>query len=173
MTVYFTTQIEDRYVEPMPIKIGRSSGFKRRKVELRTGNPLTLVLMGGIRTQDVSEDRQIESALHKQFQRSRIRGEWFAINPADAIDRMKTHSMSAFIAVGSDPFEIISYDSDAIPEYACLWEWGDVTVNEFCPVCGWAGGWSYNENYGGECCMKCGAAEHDYEAHSGRDRGGL
>lgn len=163
MTVYFITQLEDRYVEPILIKIGRSGGFKRRKSDLQTGNPFELVLMGEIRTSSETEDRVIESALQKRFQGSHKRGEWFAMYPGDVIDGLKAYSSSAFIVVGNDPFEIISYDRDAIPEYASPWEWGDVTIHEFCPACGWAGGWSYNENYGGERCLSCGASEHHNE----------
>ena len=42
-----------------------------------------------------------------------------------------------FIVVGSVPFEMIYYDSDAVAEYASPWEWGEVVACEFCLVFGW------------------------------------
>lgn len=168
MTVYFVAELLDIYVEPMSIKIGYSCDVARRIGQLQTGNPIELTLMGEIRTSGESEDRRIESVLQKRFLSSQIRNEWFAIYPGDVIDGLKAYSSTAFITVGSDPFEIISYDRDAIPEYASPWEWGDVTAYEFCPVCGWAGGWSYNENYGGDRCLKCGASEHHFETSEER-----
>ena len=163
MTVYFVVEHARHYVEPLSVKIGYSRDLTRRIGELQIGNPIELTLMGEINTRDKAEDLEIEAALHREFRSSWIRGEWFTMFPQDVIDGLKAHSTSAFITVGSDPFEIISYDRDAIPEYASPWEWGDVTAYEFCPVCGWAGGWTYNENFGGERCLKCGASEHHYE----------
>lgn len=163
MAVYFITELEGSECEPLRIKIGRSANIRRRMSDLQTGNPDELALMGEIRTQGISEDKKIEHALHKIFSDQRIRLEWFGLSANDVIDALKSYSSMAFITVGSEPFEIISYDRDAIPEYASPWAWGDVEAYEFCPCCGWAGGWSYNENYGGERCLKCGEAESHFE----------
>lgn len=163
MTVYFLTHEDERDLDAMRVKIGYSKNVKRRISQLQTGNPDRLALMGEIRTADKAEDRKIEGALHALNARHRLEtGEWFHLAPQDIIDALKAYSANAFITVGDDPFEIISYDRDAVPEYASPWNWGDVQVYEFCPRCGWAGGWSFNENYGGERCLKCGASEHDY-----------
>ena len=69
----------------------------------------------------------------------------------------------AYASVGSEPFEIVSYDNDAVPEYASPWLWGDVYQYDFCPSCGWACGWTYSENHGGDVCLECGASERDYD----------
>lgn len=54
-------------------------------------------------------------------------------------------------------------DRDAVPEFVSPWNWGDVEAYEFCRTCGWAGWWTYNENWGGEFCLECGASEHDFD----------
>lgn len=135
--------------------------------QLQTGNPDQLSLMGVIRTNGEEADRSLEKALHARCAERRLeQSEWFQLGSQDVIEMLKLHSMDGFITVGNDAFEIISYDRDAVPEYASPWEWGDVEVYEFCPVCGWAGGWSYNENFGGERCLKCGASQHDYDHYN-------
>ncbi len=159
MTIYFITELLDDTLEPIRVKIGRSVNISRRISNLQTGNPNKLALMGEIRTQGIPEDKIVERALHERYVRKRLLREWFSLDVNDVIDALKSYSSIAFIAVGSEPFEIVSYDSDAIPEVASPWPWGDVEVNEFCPCCGWAGGWSYNENYSGERCLECGQSE--------------
>jgi len=163
VTVYFLTDEVSQCLDPMRIKIGRSKDLKRRLTQLQTGNPDKLLLMGEIRTQDEDQDRTVEASLHKHFSRQRqARSEWFYLSAEDVIDTLKSNANDSFIAVGSNLFVIVSYDNDAVPEFASPWEWGDVAAYEFCPVCGWAGGWSYNENFGGERCLECGASEHDH-----------
>lgn len=170
MTVYFLTHEGDSNFDALRIKIGFSKNVRRRISQLQTGNPDRLALMGEIRTSDRAADRRIEGALHARYAHRRLEtGEWFRLGPQDIIEALKAHSADAYITVGDDPFEIISYDRDAVPEYASPWNWGDVEVYEFCPLCGWAGGWSHNENYGGERCLKCGASEHDYDHHRDED----
>ena len=162
MTVYFLTEKGSQDVGPMRIKIGYSKDVQRRLRQMQTGNPDRLALMGEIRTRGEDQDRSLEASLHKRFSQQRLEhGEWFYLGAEDVIDALKSISADAYITVGNDPFKIIFYDSDAIPEFASPWEWGDVAVFEFCPFCGWAGGWSYNENYNGERCLKCGASEYD------------
>lgn len=163
MTVYFITELSDAAMDPLRIKIGRSVNVQRRMSNLQTGNPDELALMGEIRTQGIAQDRVVEHALHVKYASKHLTREWFSLEATDVIDALKSHSSNAFIAVGSEPFEIISYDRDAIPEFASPWAWGDVEIWEFCPCCGWAGGWSYNENYGGERCLSCGANEVDFD----------
>jgi hypothetical protein len=164
MTVYILTHEGQSHVDPMPIKIGYSKNVRRRMSQLQTGSPYKLSLMGKIRTQGRSADQILERALHERYASRRLDvGEWFHLEPSDVIDMLKLHSADGYITVGTEPFEIVSYDRDAVPEYASPWLWGDVEAYEFCPVCGWAGGWSYNDNYGGERCLKCGASEGAYD----------
>lgn len=163
MTVYFLTEEDPQNGELLRIKIGFSKDLKRRLRQLQTGNPDRLALMGEIRTRDKDQDRFIEADLHRHFSKQRQEGsEWFYLYAEDIVETLKSNSANGYITVGNDPFEIISYDSDVVPEFAIPWAWGDVEVYEFCPACGWAGGWSYNENYGGERCLQCGVSEHDY-----------
>ncbi|WP_310622410.1 GIY-YIG nuclease family protein [Flexibacterium corallicola] len=163
MTVYFITELSDDAVDPLRIKIGRSVNVKRRMSNLQTGNPDELALMGEIRTQGITQDAVVERTLHKRYASKHLTREWFSLGASDVIDALKYHSSMAYITVGSDPFEIVSYDRDAIPEFASPWAWGDVEVWDFCPCCGWAGGWSYNESYCGERCLNCGAGEVDFD----------
>lgn len=147
----------------MLIKIGFSLNVRSRVGQLQTGNPKRLALMGEIRGDDAREGRALEKSLHRQFSASRSElGEWFFIEPQEVIDTLRKYAPHSYIAVGQDAFEIVSYDSDAVPEYVSPWNWGDIELCEFCPACGWAGGWTYNENWGGEFCLKCGASERDF-----------
>lgn len=163
MTVYFITELSEDDRDPLRIKIGRTGNIKRRMSNLQTGNPDVLALMGEIRTQGIPDDRIVERALHERYAAKHLIREWFSLDAGDVIDALKSHSSMAFITVGSEPFEIVSYDRDAVPEFASPWAWGDVEIHEFCPCCGWAGGWSYNENYGGERCLSCGATEAHFD----------
>lgn len=164
MTIYFIAELsEDNLIDPLRIKIGRSIDVQRRMSNLQTGNPDELALMGVINTHNIAEDKVVEKGLHDKYGSNRLTREWFLLSSGDVINALKAHSSNAFITVGSDPFEIISYDRDAIPEFASPWAWGDIEIWDFCPCCGWAGGWSYNENYGGERCLSCGANEVDFD----------
>jgi hypothetical protein len=63
-----------------PVKIGLTGNsdqaLRKRVKDLQTGSPHPLrvlaVLRGGLRT---------ESLLHSRFRESRVRGEWFALDP--------------------------------------------------------------------------------------------
>jgi len=172
VTVYFITELDGSDEWPQ-VKIGRSKDVRRRMENLQTGNPRELALMGEIKTRSAEADREAELALHRRFSKHRRQGEWFDLRPEDVIEGLKTFSPIAYIAVGENPFEIIGYDKDAVPEYASAWAWGDVDIWDFCPACGWACGWTYSENWGGLYCIECGASEHDYSREEGppeRDR---
>ena len=163
MPVYFITEIHDPDNEPRSIKIGFSSSVEHRVKQLQTGNASKLKIMGKIEAHTVAEDRVIEKSFHKKHAASHIRGEWFSLYPEDVMSALHSHSPISYLSVGDTPFEIVGYDRDGIPEFASAWEWGDIEPDEFCPACGWACGWSYNENYGGARCLSCGASEHDFE----------
>lgn len=163
MTVYFVTELDNSLSGKYYIKIGRSKSLTRRLSNLQTGNRRTIALMGEIRTSSVEEDNAIEKDLHDQFRDKHDVREWFFLTPEDVIDGLKRYSSRAYIAIGQDAFEIISYDRDAVPEFASPWLWGDTELYEFCPSCGWACGWTYSENFGGDVCLECGASEWDYD----------
>lgn len=164
MTVYFLTELENSLAGRLYVKIGRSQSLKRRLSNMQTSNRRELALMGEIRTVSASEDSLIEQRLHVIFEQKMDRGEWFFLSIEDVISGLKLYSSRAFIATAGDPFEIVSSDRDAIPEFASPWMWGDVDSFEFCPSCGWAGGWTYSENHGGNVCLECGDSEHFYNA---------
>ncbi|MDS7594921.1 GIY-YIG nuclease family protein [Agrobacterium tumefaciens] len=163
MVVYFFTELEDK-ADPPSVKIGFSNNVERRRAELQTGNPRTIALMGQIKSEGEREDRTIESDLHRLFaDRRGENGEWFEIFPEDVITALHRYSSRAYLTVGDNPFEIVSYDCKGIPEFASPWRWADVNPQEFCPACGWACRWTYSENWGCDYCMECGANEIDYE----------
>lgn len=163
MTVYFIT--EEGGSGPagqLEVKIGMSREPLRRLAKLQTGNPRLIKLMGEIRTKTLPDDRRVEAQFHRLFDNRRGNGEWFRLSAEDVIASFKRFSPIAYAAVGSEPFEIIGYDKDAIPEFASAWEWGEVDQYDFCPSCGWACGWTYSENHGGDVCLECGAGDWDY-----------
>lgn len=163
MAVYFLTELDNSLAGRLYVKIGRSKALKRRIADLQTGNRRTFALMGEIRTSSIEEDKRIEKDLHDRFSDKSDEREWFFLSAEDVIEGLKRHSVSAYISVGRDAFEIVSYDRDAVPEFVCPWLWGDVDVYDFCPSCGWACGWTYSENFGGDLCLECGASERDYD----------
>lgn len=130
---------------------------------LQTGNRRKIVLMGHINTDSIAADCKIEADLHRLFNSKSDHGEWFELSTDDVIAGLKRYSNNAYITIGNDAFEILSYDRDGVPEYASPWLWNDVDVWEFCPSCGWACGWTYSENWGGLYCIECGASERNYD----------
>lgn len=163
MAVYFVTEQDAQGLEPLNVKVGYSSDLKRRRGQLQTGNPRKLVLMGQIMDRGSDEGRGRERQLHLKLARFRTdQGEWFKMAPQDVLDALKLYSPQAYISVGSEPFEIVSFDRDGVPEFASPWDWGDFESDTFCPACGWAGGWTYNENWAGMFCLECGVSEHDF-----------
>lgn len=61
------------------IKIGRSENVSRRVAKLQTGSSEPLELIGSIRD---SSGGLLETAIHRDFAAARVRGEWFAPDPA-------------------------------------------------------------------------------------------
>ena len=165
MPVYFITEQHDPDKEPRPIKIGFSRHVERRLRQLQTGNSRELKLMGIIAARTVAEDRAFEKALHIKHNAKHIRLEWYSLYPQDVMEALHSHSPYSYLCVGDNAFEITGYDRKGIPEYASAWEWGDIEVDEFCPACGWACGWTYHHGFGGFACLECGASEQDYDIH--------
>ncbi|WP_287378652.1 GIY-YIG nuclease family protein [Mesorhizobium sp.] len=79
MPVYFLGEDENGC---SPIKIGVAKNIEKRTRDLQTGNPSTLRLLGWI---EASEDLKLEGDLKRRFDAARVRGEWFAIEPADIL----------------------------------------------------------------------------------------
>ena len=156
MPVYFVAENENNNYSTLRVKIGISMDIQRRVKQLQTGSPYELKLMGWIR---LGNDRELEKQLHKKYSPENIRREWFTLDAGDVFEELKLHSTNSFIAINDNAFEILSRDSDGIPEYLGAWQWGDVECEDFCPSCGWGGGMDYNENYGGMRCLNCGLME--------------
>jgi len=154
MPVYFIAEDESGDYENLRIKIGMSKDIMKRIGQLQTGSPYVLKLMGWIKSGD---DKKLERRLHKKYQYAKSHGEWFILSVSNILTELKACSTQSHIAVNGNAFEVVSYDTDAIPEFYSAWKWHDVGHDEFCPACGWGGGLSLNENYGGERCLNCGA----------------
>ena len=153
MPLYFVADNENPNYDNLRVKIGISKHIEKRIRQLQTGSPQELKLMGQIKSKN---DRDLEAELHKKYSANRLHGEWFLLSVSDVLEALRAYSTSAYIAVNSNAFEICSYDSDRVPEFVGAWQWDDVDFRQFCPACGWGGGLSYNENYGGERCLECG-----------------
>lgn len=151
MALYFI--IENENLVDQRIKIGISKNPIQRLRNLQTGNSRRLALMGWI---DSKNDRKLEKEFHQKYSDLRVIGEWFEINHEVVLELLKEHSYCSFIAKQRNAGDLIGYDRDGIPEYEDVWEWASLDISEFCPECGSGLGLSYNENYGGERCLKCG-----------------
>ena len=71
MTVYFI-----RAGESGPVKIGTAEDASSRLRELQAGNHVELRIM-----RQIDGGRAEELAMHRHFERGRIRGEWFQFDP--------------------------------------------------------------------------------------------
>jgi hypothetical protein len=149
MPVYFTYQLESGR---NALKIGYSSDIWRRLKELQTGNPSKLQIVGWILAHD---ERSLERDLHKKFASYRRGGEWFEIEPAHIISVILRSGIKGFVTKNSDAFAVISHDKDAVPEFAGVWEWGDLELEECCPFCGCCCGIHYQEASGMHYCLNC------------------
>lgn len=153
MAVYFIADNESPEYEDLRVKIGISKDIKRRFKNLQTGSPLELRLMGSIESDN---DLELEKKLHEKYKGKHVHREWFRLSVRNVYDELRSHSVAAWISVTNAPFEVVSYDSDGIPEFLGAWQWMDVDHRDFCPHCGWGGGLRPNDNLGGDSCLKCG-----------------
>jgi hypothetical protein len=135
-----------------PIKIGVAKNIEGRKRNLQTGNPLKLRLLGWIET---PEDFKLEGDLKRHFDASRVRGEWFDIEPADILPFLRQAGRDGFVAKNADAFQIIGYDRDAIPEYLGVWDWADLEIDECCPLCGCLCGMHFQDASQMYYCIRC------------------
>lgn len=162
MPVYFIGEENSGYCR---IKIGVAKDIEKRRNNLQTGNPSAIRLIGWINTEETFE---LERRLHHHFAAARVRGEWFAIEPADLLPTLMRATSDGFVAKNADAFEIVGYDRDAIPEYIGVWEWGDLEIDECCPFCGCLCGMTFQDASQMYHCINCDALT-DFSEMSGRD----
>ena len=158
MAVYFIIENEDFLHQRIKIGFSKTPGERIRA--LQTGNSRKLALMGWIVGND---DKAYEEMLHQKYAEKRVLNEWFEINDEVVLEELRNAGPSGYIALQENVGEFLGRDGDGIPEFVPPWEWGDADASEFCPQCGCACGLQYNENYGGERCLKCGIIESSYE----------
>lgn len=149
MPVYFLGEWENGC---SPIKIGVAKNIVRRQRALQTGNPQELRLLGWIET---SDDFQLERQLHKYFEATHARGEWFQIEPSDILPVLTRAGRHGFVAKNADAFQVTGYDRDAVPEYLGVWQWADLEVDECCPFCGCMCGMYFQESSQMFHCIQC------------------
>lgn len=151
MAIYFIIENEDLINQR--IKIGYSKNPGDRIRALQTGNSRKLALMGWIESQN---DCVLERQLHCKYQAYQVLNEWYEIDHSIVIDELKNSGTNGYIAFQSNAGDFLGSDRDGVPEYMGPWEWSETEISEFCPNCGSGCGLHYNENYGGERCLKCG-----------------
>ena len=151
MPVYFIGEEDSGYCR---IKIGVAKNIEKRRSNLQTGNPSAIRLLGWINTETTFE---LEHRLHRHFKAMRVRGEWFAIEPADILPILTRATSDGFVAMNADAFQIVGHDRDAVPEYLGVWEWGDLEIDECCPFCGCLCGMSFQDASQMYHCINCDA----------------
>ncbi len=151
MPVYFIGELEGGCCR---IKIGVAKDIERRRSNLQTGNSSELSLLGWINT---DEAFALERRLHRDFHKTHVRGEWFAIEPADVLPVLQGAFRDGFVAKNADAFQIVGYDRDAVPEYLGVWEWGDLEIEECCPFCGCMCGMAFQDASQMYHCISCDA----------------
>ncbi len=63
--------------KPPMLKIGKANNPEVRKVELQTGCPFEMKLMGTLKCKSEMHSHAVEQRLHQMFRREKHRGEWF------------------------------------------------------------------------------------------------
>ena len=151
MAIYFIIENED--LMNQRIKIGFSNNLANRLRTLQTGNSRKLALMGWIESND---DRKLEKQLHEKYSACQVLNEWYEIHNEIVIDELKNSGTNGYIALQSNSGKFLGCDKNGVPDFMEPWEWSSLDLSEFCPDCGSSCGLHYNENYGGERCLKCG-----------------
>ena len=85
-----------------PIKIGVAKNIEARQRNLQTGILWSCGSSVGIEATDAF---QLERELHQHFGSSNVRGEWFAIEPADILAILKRPARNGFVAKNADAFQ--------------------------------------------------------------------
>lgn len=81
--VYFIREIDSHYV-----KMGYAIDVSRRLAELQIGTPHKLEVLYTIQVESESAARDIENAMHRRFDASHVRGEWYVLGQRD-MDEIK------------------------------------------------------------------------------------
>ncbi len=149
MPVYFIGEEDSGYCR---VKIGVAKDIEKRRTNLQTGNPSAIQLLGWINTEAAFD---LERQLHRHFETTRVRGEWFAIEPADIQPILMRAAIDGFVAKNANAFQIVGYDRDAVPEYLGVWEWGDLEIDECCPFCGCLCGLAFQKASQMYHCISC------------------
>jgi hypothetical protein len=71
-----------------PVKVGTARDVVQRVKELQTGFPFDLRIYGTVEI-EASAARHLERAAHKALSKHRLRGEWFQVSPATALDTVE------------------------------------------------------------------------------------
>lgn len=75
-----------RDMEPMrPVKIGIAGDVEKRIAAVQTGSPKRLKIIGLFDTPNREIARKFELAFHKYYADKRLSGEWFDVDPIDAL----------------------------------------------------------------------------------------
>jgi hypothetical protein len=138
------------------VKIGLAFDIYKRRIQLQTGNPRPLKLMGFIKTENKKDDHKIEKALHKKYQDSHISGEWFSISPNQVLDEISKYPYTGFVAKDDNALKFLGRDRDGVPEIGEVWAWQDLDWTECCPYCGCICGLVFSENILLYECLNCG-----------------
>ena len=149
MPVYFLGEDE------RDVPRSRSAWRRISKRANATSRPATLSncrLLGWIDTADAF---QLERHLHQHFGVAHVRGEWFAIEPADVLPILMRAGRDGFVAKNADAFQITGYDRDAVPEYLGVWEWANLEIDECCPFCGCLCGMHFQDASQMYHCIRC------------------
>ena len=73
--------------EPLgPVKIGIASDPEKRIASLQTGSPRPLKILAVFDTPNREIARKFEAAFHRHYDDERLAGEWFDIDPIDALE---------------------------------------------------------------------------------------
>lgn len=81
--VYFIREANSHYV-----KIGYAVDVNRRLIELQIGTPHQLEVLYTIQVESADAAREIEAAMHRRFDASLVRGEWYVLGQRD-MDEIK------------------------------------------------------------------------------------
>lgn len=95
--IYLIGHASDRGVGG-PIKCGISRGPWGRIKALQTGSPRSLEMLAIFHVNDRATALSIEAQFHESMAGSRMSGEWFDINPTDAVGELCTCIASHYMA---------------------------------------------------------------------------
>ena len=75
------------------VKIGKSNNVINRLSILNTGNAATLTLLGYILQESEEAAFKLEKELHKVYEKSKVKGEWFNLSEIDTLNLQTNYGM--------------------------------------------------------------------------------